>query len=413
MEDIEIPSHFLCPISLQLMRDPVTVATGITYDRESIEKWLFSCKNTTCPVTKQTLCSSGHLHLTPNHNLRRLIQSWCTLHASHGIERIPTPRAAVDGSHLIKLINDAKGSPDTQHKCLQRLKSIASSSERNKKHLETSGIVVDFLASIIMTQKEDNVGSTSTTRWSNAIEAVSILHQLELSNVALKAVMNQNEEFVDSLLHILRHGHAETRAFVISLLKNIYSIADPHKLISTKLELFMEIVQVLRDQISYGATKISLQLLIELNPWGKNRIKAVEARAVAVLVDMLLETSERRINELALYVLVQLCDCAEGRAELLNHGGGLAIVSKKIFRVSNGASDRAVKILKSIAKRSANARVLAEMLEVGVVAKLCLVLQIDCGLKTKERAKEILRLHSRAWKNSPCVPAHLLYSYPS
>ncbi|GAB4824603.1 hypothetical protein Ancab_007476 [Ancistrocladus abbreviatus] len=157
-----------------------------------------------------------------------------------------------------------------------------------------------------MTQKEDNV-STSTDSWSSVIEAVSILHQLELSNVALKALMNLKDK-----------------------------IAKPHQLIGTKLELFVEIAQVLRDQISYAASKAVLKLHIELNPWWKNRIRAVNARMVMVLVEMLLQTSERRSCELALNALDQLCGCAEGRAELLKHWGGLAIVSKKILRVSNG-----------------------------------------------------------------------------
>ena len=38
--ELAIPAHFRCPISLDLMRDPVTAPTGITYDRESIEAWL-------------------------------------------------------------------------------------------------------------------------------------------------------------------------------------------------------------------------------------------------------------------------------------------------------------------------------------------------------------------------------------
>uniref|UniRef100_A0A0D3GC55 U-box domain-containing protein n=1 Tax=Oryza barthii TaxID=65489 RepID=A0A0D3GC55_9ORYZ len=32
---------FLCSISMELMEDPVTVATGVTYDRRSIERWFF------------------------------------------------------------------------------------------------------------------------------------------------------------------------------------------------------------------------------------------------------------------------------------------------------------------------------------------------------------------------------------
>ncbi|XWS52788.1 hypothetical protein CRYUN_Cryun11dG0102400 [Craigia yunnanensis] len=35
MDEIEIPQYFVCPISLQIMKDPVTVVTGITYDKEN------------------------------------------------------------------------------------------------------------------------------------------------------------------------------------------------------------------------------------------------------------------------------------------------------------------------------------------------------------------------------------------
>ncbi|GFP89901.1 E3 ubiquitin-protein ligase pub23 [Phtheirospermum japonicum] len=73
------------------MKDPVTIVTGITYDRDSIEKWIFTQKNTTCPVTKQPLPDVAEL-VTPNVTLRRLIQSWCTLHAAHDIQRLPTPK---------------------------------------------------------------------------------------------------------------------------------------------------------------------------------------------------------------------------------------------------------------------------------------------------------------------------------
>ena len=49
---------------MELMKDPVTVSTGITYDRESIEHWVYTCKKKTCPATMQEL---QNLELTPNH----------------------------------------------------------------------------------------------------------------------------------------------------------------------------------------------------------------------------------------------------------------------------------------------------------------------------------------------------------
>lgn len=142
-------------------------------------------------------------------------------------------------------------------------------------------------------------------------------------------------------------------------------------------------------------------------------MKAVEAGAVAALIELLLETADRRICEVALTVLDQVCGCADGRAEVVRHGAGLAVVSKKILRVSAVASQRGVRIIGSIAKYGANSRVVQEMMEVGVVSKLCLVLQVEASQKTKDRIKEILRLHSRVWKHSSCIPPHVLSSYPS
>lgn len=138
---------------------------------------------------------------------------------------------------------------------------------------------------------------------------------------------------------------------------------------------------------------------------------------VAALVELLLDqaaaTTERRGCELVMTVLEQLCSCAEGRAELLRHGAGLAVVSKKILRVSGVASDRGVRILSSVSRHSGSWKVVQEMLDVGVVAKLCLVMQMERSEKIKERVKEMLRVHSKVWRDSSCIPPHLLSSYPS
>ena len=54
----------------ELMADPVMVATGHTYDRVCVERWLGQ-GNRTCPVTGMRL---RHLELTPNFALRNAIQ---------------------------------------------------------------------------------------------------------------------------------------------------------------------------------------------------------------------------------------------------------------------------------------------------------------------------------------------------
>lgn len=71
--DVNYPVDFRCPISLDLMRDPVVVSTGQTYDRSSISLWIESGHNT-CPKTGQTL---AHTNLIPNRALKNLIAMWC------------------------------------------------------------------------------------------------------------------------------------------------------------------------------------------------------------------------------------------------------------------------------------------------------------------------------------------------
>lgn len=73
LSDANIPADFRCPITLELMRDPVVVSTGQTYDRESIDLWIQSGHNT-CPKTGQVL---KHTSLVPNRALKNLIVMWC------------------------------------------------------------------------------------------------------------------------------------------------------------------------------------------------------------------------------------------------------------------------------------------------------------------------------------------------
>ncbi|XP_019168822.1 PREDICTED: E3 ubiquitin-protein ligase PUB23-like [Ipomoea nil] len=152
---------------------------------------------------------------------------------------------------------------------------------------------------------------------------------------------------------------------------------------------FHQVVQILRDNFSRKASKSALHLLANVCQRGRNRIKAAEAGAATVLIDLLLHTNEKRYCEWSLSVLEQLCRCA----------AGLAVVSRKILRVSQVANERGLRILYSIAKFSATPSVVQEMLQLGVGAKLCLVIQVDCGVgKNKERAAEILKLHAKEWK---------------
>lgn len=83
------PEELRCPISLQLMYDPVIIASGQTYERICIEKWL-SDGHSTCPKTQQKL---PHLCLTPNYCVKGLIASWCEM---NGVSVPDSPPDSLD-----------------------------------------------------------------------------------------------------------------------------------------------------------------------------------------------------------------------------------------------------------------------------------------------------------------------------
>mmetsp|Transcript_35887 Transcript_35887/g.94322 ORF Transcript_35887/g.94322 Transcript_35887/m.94322 type:complete len:295 (-) Transcript_35887:356-1240(-) len=69
MEEVdESRPSFLCPLTLEVMRDPVTAADGHSYEREDIVNWLQ--KSHLSPLTGAEL---AHREVTPNHALRNAI----------------------------------------------------------------------------------------------------------------------------------------------------------------------------------------------------------------------------------------------------------------------------------------------------------------------------------------------------
>ncbi|XP_028941464.1 WD repeat, SAM and U-box domain-containing protein 1 isoform X3 [Antrostomus carolinensis] len=69
---VTIPDEFLCPITRELMKDPVIAADGYSYEKEAMENWL-SSKRRSSPMTNLPLPSPI---LTPNRTLKMAISRW-------------------------------------------------------------------------------------------------------------------------------------------------------------------------------------------------------------------------------------------------------------------------------------------------------------------------------------------------
>jgi hypothetical protein len=62
---VPIPDELMCPVTHEILVDPVIAADGFTYEREAIERW-FQSRKTRCSQVK-----SHPLHLSPTPPLAR------------------------------------------------------------------------------------------------------------------------------------------------------------------------------------------------------------------------------------------------------------------------------------------------------------------------------------------------------
>lgn len=72
VSDNGIPDEYLCPITRELMKDPVMAEDGYTYERSAIQGWINKGKDIS-PMTSIPLKTK---HLIPNRSLKMLIQHY-------------------------------------------------------------------------------------------------------------------------------------------------------------------------------------------------------------------------------------------------------------------------------------------------------------------------------------------------
>ena len=69
-DSVQPPNRCLCPISREVMTDPVLAGDGYTYERAEIVKW-FRQSNTS-PMTNEVLRTS----LVPNRTMKTVVEDW-------------------------------------------------------------------------------------------------------------------------------------------------------------------------------------------------------------------------------------------------------------------------------------------------------------------------------------------------
>lgn len=201
---------FVCPLTKQVMRDPVTLENGQTFEREAIEKWFKECRESgrrlVCPLTQKELKSAD---LNPSIALRNTIEEWTTrneaaqldmarrslnmnsseddvLLSLRFIQRIcqknRSNKHVVRNADLIPMIVDMLKSSSRKVRCkaLETLLAVVEEDEDNKAILaegDTVRTIVKFLSHEQSKERE---------------EAVSLLYELSKSEALCEKIGSIN-----------------------------------------------------------------------------------------------------------------------------------------------------------------------------------------------------------------------------
>ncbi|EES07426.1 hypothetical protein BDA96_04G293500 [Sorghum bicolor] len=421
---MEEPPHlFLCPISMELMDDPVTVSTGVTYDRRSIERWIFGCGRATCPATMQPL---ANLELTPNHTLKRVIGSWLddrgrgststsassspsTSSLSSPAHELATPLSRVLEAERLR--SALAGLEETPFKvtALKGMRACMAGDVAMQCEFVSSGGIQAVARVMAQALAESGAGGDFSA-FTACEEAAAVLAVLPLTDAASVGLLLA-PECMRPVMALLQRGSAEARLHAMDIVTKISNAGAGDWTACVEVDdVLKSLLELLADEVSISTRLSSRALDVLLDVVERSRIgptKAVEVGAVHVLVELLANADDRHDAERILLLLKCLCKCPEGRMAFAEHDLSVAAVAKTMLRVSELATELAVKVLWLVSVVAPSEKVLEDMVLTGAVAKLLGLLHVESPPATKQKTVRMMRINGVFWRQYPCFPTDL------
>ncbi|XP_051128416.1 U-box domain-containing protein 17-like [Andrographis paniculata] len=310
------PKDFCCPISLDLMNDPVIVSTGQTYDRLSITRWMDE-GHYTCPKTGQMLTN---VKLVPNRALRNLILHWCLSrgipydppenadYASESAVAAQPSKGAVEATKataclLVEQLEN--GSERAKTVAAREIRLLAKTGRRNRACIAEAG-AIPLLERLLL--------SPDAYAQENSVTA---LLNLSIYDKNKRRIMDV-EGCLCSIVGVLRSGHTtEARENAAATLFSLSAVHDYKKQIAQEDGAIEALAALLRDGTPRGK-KDAVTALFNLSTHTENCARMIESGAIAALVESLQceGVSEEAAGALALIVRQPVGAEAVGKEEM-------------------------------------------------------------------------------------------------
>ncbi|KAK9707369.1 hypothetical protein RND81_07G193100 [Saponaria officinalis] len=328
---------FKCPISLEVMVDPVTISTGHTYDRSSILKW-FKSGNPVCPKTGQKVQS---LDLVPNVAIKSLIKQYClengvplpSVKAKYNTKNGANDVGSLVVTEIMKMVAGflsiklALGTMAEKSKAVYEIRLLTKRSTLSRVCFVECG-VIPYLLNLILAKD-------STTQ-ENSMAAL-----LNLSKHSESRPIIVNNGGLGLVVGVLRNGvKIEARHHASAVLFYLSSVEEYRRLIGSHPDAIPSLVELIRVGGGQGR-KNALAAVFSLLMLPSNHCRVLEGRLVPLLITLL--GSQNSTDDLIVDSLAVLSALAE------KHEGAKAILRTK-------AVDTIVKVLCSSSSESSRLR---------------------------------------------------------
>ncbi|WOL20095.1 hypothetical protein Cni_G28897 [Canna indica] len=382
-QPLEIPEDFRCPISLELMKDPVIVSTGQTYERIYIQKWI-DCGHRTCPKTQQKL---QNLTLTPNYVLRSLIMQWCEAHnveqpckivsgwirKSDGtFHEFTGDRAAIEV--LVRSLSSR--SLEDKKSAAAELRSLAKRSTDNRILIAEAGaipILVQLLSaddykiqehavtallnlSIYDHNKElivmagaivpiiQVLKAGSMEARENAAAAIFSLSLIDDNKITIGSTPGA----FDALIELLYSGSHRGKKDAATALFNL-CIYQGNKARAIRAGILSPLLKMLEDPLSNSMVDEALTILSVLVSHQEGKVAIAKAHTIPLLID-LLRTGQPRNKENAAAILLALCKKDNENLACIGRLGALLPLTEIAKSGTDRAKRKATSLLEHLSK---------------------------------------------------------------
>ncbi|PKI53884.1 hypothetical protein CRG98_025678, partial [Punica granatum] len=336
-QPLEPLCSFYCPITLDVMVDPVETSSGMTFERQAIEKW-FALGNNTCPLTQIPIENTV---LRPNKNLRQSIEEWKDRNTMIMIASIKPKLSLDDEKEVIQCLEQleelcldkeqhrewvalenyesvlvrilSSKNADVRRHALTMLHILAKDSNENKekicavenalgcivrslsRHMRESKLAVQLLLELSKcTAARETMGDvrgcifslvTLSKKEDNEVseDARCLLEILASQNQNVVHMANAN--YFKPLLHLLTSGADDTKMAMAKTLSEI-ELTERQKLSLFELGAFGPLLHLL-SQNNLDMKQVSVKCLQCLSSIPRNGLQMIKEGAMGPLLELL------------------------------------------------------------------------------------------------------------------------------